>query len=353
MVAAMVREGGAAGLVTSIVTLSGRPGRIGEAVRPWANQLIAVRPTPSVSMLVPVALARTIRRTQPDVVHLHSGAWYKPALAARLARARVVIYTEHGREHADPTIQRAVDRMAARLTDAVVAVSDRLRDYLVQRVRVPACRVRTIGNGVDTTFFSPVDTLAGRPADAAGAVIGTVGRLEPVKGHDVLIEAFARLVADGMFAPPPSLVICGDGSWRPALMELARARGVAHLVRFAGWTTDPRTYYREFDVFVLPSRSEGTSVSLLEAMSCGVPPVVTSVGSNAAILGPALAGQVVPPEDPEALAARIADTLGHPAQLNMLRKLARERVSDAFSLGATIGAYRALYDELLGPGRSG
>ncbi len=353
MVAAMVRQGVAAGLVTSIITLSGRPGRTGEAVRPWAAQLIALRPTPIVSMLAPLALAQAIRRTHPNVVHLHSGAWYKPALAARLARARVVIYTEHGREHADPTIQRAVDRMAAGLTDAVIAVSDRLRDYLVQRIHIPAYRVRTIGNGVDTTFFSPADTTGGLPANAAGAVIGAVGRLEPVKGHDVLIEAFARLVTRGMFAPPPSLVICGDGSWRSALSELARARGVPHLVRFAGWTTDPRTYYRAFDVFVLPSRSEGTSVSLLEAMSCGVPPVVTNVGSNAAILGPALAGQVVPPQDPDALAARIVDTLRDPARREVLRKLARQRVSDAFSLGATIGAYRALYDELLGARRAG
>jgi glycosyltransferase involved in cell wall biosynthesis len=296
-------------------------------------------------MIAPLGLSRAIRQTRPDVVHLHSGAWFKPAWAARLAGVPRVIYTEHGRIHDDPPIARWLDRRAARLTEVVVAVADQLRGYLEREVGIPAGKLVTIPNGIDTRRFTPGPAPAplrrdlGIPADAW--VIGSVGRLEWVKRYDRLVEVVAgvRTSADGR---PLYLVLCGDGSEGEKLRALAAARGVADRVKFPGWVT-PAEYYRLFDIFALTSLSEGASVSLLEAMASGAVPAVMDVGANAFILGPDLATQVVAAGDVEAFKRLVSETLAAPERRARLGNVARERVVQRFDFEAFTEAYTRLY----------
>jgi glycosyltransferase involved in cell wall biosynthesis len=323
----------------SIVTLSGRAGRVGESVRDIADAFVTLRPRRMASMVFPLGLIRVLRRLRPDVVHLHSGAWYKPALAARIAGVRRVIYTEHGRVHADPWHSRALDRLAARLTDAIVTVSDALQSYMVHQVGVSPTRVRTITNGVDVSRFSPAE---GPRTDNQRLVVGSVGRLATVKGQDVLIEAVALLNRMPNL-PPFAVVIAGDGPARPQLEALIETRGLGHTVRLAGWSDDPARLYRSFDLYVLPSRSEGMSISLLEAMASGVAPVVTRVGSNAELVGPALQNQVVPPEDPAALADCLGDTLRSATRRQGAAAEALRRARADYDWRSTMAAYDALY----------
>jgi glycosyltransferase involved in cell wall biosynthesis len=334
---------GRAGAVdVSIVTLSGRVGRLGEQVRELVDAFVVLDPMPIVSMIAPRSLIAALTRLAPHVVHLHSGAWYKPALAARRARVPVTVFTEHGREHDDPWQQRMLDRVAARWTDAIVAVSDRLEGYLIETVGVPRDRVSTITNGVDVERFAPTpQTTTGRRL-----VVGAVGRLAHVKGQDVLIDAAALLRAmDDL--PPFEIVIAGDGPDRAALGAAIAARGLTDLVRLVGWSDDPAALYRQLDVYALPSRSEGTSISLLEAMASGAAPVVTDVGSNAALLGPHLRAQVVPPENPAALAQCLADTLRSPARRHAVAGEARARAVAHYDWRQTMAAYEAVYRRCL------
>lgn len=347
LVATMARRFVGSDIVLSVVTLSGRVGRVGESVRSYLDQYRIARQWPVASMLWPRALAAEIHRTQADVVHLHSGAWYKGALAARIAGTRFVVYTEHGREHHDPPINRWIDRRASRQTDVVVAVSERLRAYLERRVGVEPQRLCTIENGVDTDAFVPGPPSAqlrrelGIPAE--GLVVGSIGRLEPVKAYDRLISAIAALNAVRPGGLPVFLLIAGDGSDRARLASHAAALGVTASVRLTGWTDRPADFYRLFDVFALTSVSEGASVSLLEAMACGAAPVVMDVGANATILGPELQRQVVPAGDVAAFVAAAERTLGSPAERARIGAAARRRVERRFSITNMLDAYERLY----------
>ena len=346
LVASLVTRFAARAATVSVITLGGRVGRVGAAIRESTERYVVLRPLSGLSMVAPVTLIRAIRSTRPDVVHLHSGAWYKPALASRLARVPRVVYTEHGREHFDPPLMRLLDRTAARWTSVVAAVSDRLARYLADVVGIDAARIRTVPNGVDADRFAPGPAPAELRASLGIApdavVIGSIGRLEHVKAYERLIAAYAAL-RRGAPDVPVQLVICGDGSARADLERQVAGLEVGDGVRLPGWTDRPVDFYRLFDLFALTSRSEGASVSLMEAMACGAVPVVTDVGANAELLGPELAGQVVKQEDAGALARLLERTVREPSRRADLAARARRRVLERYTLEGMVTAYDQIY----------
>lgn len=300
------------------------------------------------SLVWPRALARRIRAIAPDVVHTHSGVWLKGARAARLARVPRVIHTDHGRLHPDPWGARLADGLASRLTDVVVAVSENLAERLRRTVVANGTTVTVVRNGVDTDAFRPrPDDGALRrslaiPADAP--VVGTVGRFDPIKGYDVMLRGFAAWhAARAAEGAAPVLVLVGDGPERGRLEAMAATLGLTAFVRFPGWVDDARPYYALFDVFSLSSHSEGTPLSLLEAMASGVCPLVTGVGGNPAVLGEALRHRLVPPGDAGALAAGWRRALLDDEARRRDAARARERVCEAYGLDGMVRAYETLY----------
>ena len=349
LIAAMTQRCAGSAVRVSAISLSGREGRVGGRIRPLLDQYLVLGSGSPLSMLRPVALARAIRATRADVVHLHSGVWYKASLAARHAGVGGIVYTEHGREHLDPWLMRWLDRTASRRTDAVVAVSDRLARYLETVVGVAPRRILTIRNGVDTERFAPgpppleLRRSLGIPDGAL--VVGSIGRLEKVKAYERLIAAVARM-RSGDHGLPVHGVIWGDGSERPALEAAVRDAGLAGVVRLPGWTESPALAHRLLDVFALSSHSEGTSVSLLESLSSGTAPVVMDVGGNADVLGPELAGQLVPAGDVDAFVAALAATLCDAERRRRAGELGRARVGARYGLDAMTAAYTGLYERL-------
>jgi glycosyltransferase involved in cell wall biosynthesis len=310
-----------------------------------------VPPMSRLSLFHPGKLITLFRKLAPDVVHSHTGVWLKASRAARVAGIPVMVHTEHGRLDPVPLSDRLIDNRASRWTDMVIAVSEALAELLRRQVVHDPARVRVITNGVDVDLLRPpVDRAAlrrdlGLPPNAQ--VIGSIGRLEPVKNYQLTLRAFARLGERPSVGGPPLLVIAGDGTERPRLEALATDLGIASRVRFLGWRDDPDRLYGAFDVFTLSSRSEGTSVSLLEAMSTGVCPVATDVGGNRAVLGPELEGLLVPSEDDAALAAAWARQLADPALRSSMGARARHRVETGFSLERMIDQHVDLYHDLL------
>ena len=327
-----------------ILTLSNF-GRFADGLEPFA-QLHRFRSVPRLSMLWPRGLIRKIRAIAPDVAHIH-GAWYKASLAARHAHVPRLVYTEWGRHHPDPWIARFLDGLAARRTDVVVAVSDALRYQLADTVVPDPSRIRVVVNGVDTHRFRPrrvngsLREELGLPAGAP--VIGSVGRLNPIKAYDVMIEAFAALRATWSDGPAPTMVLVGDGPDRPRLAALIERYGLRDAARLAGWRRDVENVHAAFDVFTLPSWSEGTSVALLEAMSTGVCPVVTAVGGSPAVLGERLRHRVVPPGNPAALADCWRDALALPERRAADGAAARERVEREFGVDTMVRHYERIY----------
>jgi glycosyltransferase involved in cell wall biosynthesis len=260
------------------------------------------------------------------------------------------VYTEHGREHDDPPFKQWLDRRAAGFTSTVVAVSNRLARYMATNVGIDPAKVVTIHSGVDTTVFTPGDASTdyrsslGIPADAM--VIGSVGRLETVKAYEHLLTAASMI--RGKLARPFVVVIAGDGSQKAPLEAQAKRLGISDIVYLPGWTDQTVGMHRLFDVFVLPSRSEGQSVSLMEAMASGAAPVVTDVGSNAEMLGPDLKEYVVPVERPDALADVLLKVLGPGAPLAAIRAAVRQRAVEHYNLDRMTEAYDRLYRGLDG-----
>jgi glycosyltransferase involved in cell wall biosynthesis len=306
---------------------------------------VAVVPAPGLrTILRPVRLAAWLRHVQPDVVHVHTGGWLKGARAARRAGGARVLHTMHGWLDDARWYTPLLDRWAARSTDRVVAVSEALCEYLATRVRLPATQTTVIPNGIDADLFRPGPrrdgwrATLGIPNDAP--VIGSVARLTPVKDHALLLAALAvvRKRISGAV-----LVVAGDGALRQTLEAQVAQLRLAPAVRFLGETRDVATLYREFDLLALSSRSEGTSISLLEGMASGVCVVATAVGGTPALLGAGRFGRLVPYGDPHTLAAALVDLLLDQRTRERLAAAARDEVLAKYSLDAMITAYEREY----------
>lgn len=327
-----------------VLTLQYR-GRYGEGLEDVATLHDGPRQGP-LSMLVPRVLSDTIRAIAPDVVHLHSGVWYKAARASRRAGVGLIVYTEHGRKPPpEPWLTRVLDGVAARFTDVIVAVSDATATQLQQGPGVPAERLRVIRNGIDTVRFSPGASgfRAERGIGDDTVLLGSVGRLEPVKGYPTLLKAFRRVLDDPAVDRPVRLVLAGDGSMRAGLETLAAELDLGDAVTFLGWWDDPEGLLRALDVFVLSSLSEGTSISLLEALSTGCCPVVTRVGGNADVLGPDLAHRLVISEDPASIAEGLVRAVVDVEAREADARRGRRRVEEAFGVSGMVDAYSRVY----------
>jgi sugar transferase (PEP-CTERM/EpsH1 system associated) len=316
--------------------------------------LSVVRREPGVDTRLPFRLARWLDRERAALVHTHNATPHlHGAIAARL-RGIPIVHTKHGQNA--PDVRRKVlwNRVASLLSDRVVAVSEDARRVATDVEEVDPRKVVTIVNGVDTKEFQPLgDVAAARRAlgiPASGFHVGCVARLDPVKDHHNLLHAFARLRASrpGLDA---HLTLIGEGRERPLLERRASAPDLAGAVTFAGARRDVAPLYAAFDVLALASRSEGISLTLLEAASSGLPIVATRVGGNAQIVIDGESGLLVPPRDPPALASALAALADHPDRASLGAR-GRARVEQGFSVERMADAYHALYAEVLGAGRA-
>jgi glycosyltransferase involved in cell wall biosynthesis len=232
--------------------------------------------------------------------------------------------------------------------DTVIVNADALR--LEGEQRGMRCRWVLLQNGVDTEHFRlpPADAQA-RAAlglDPRQPVVGTIGRLEDRKGHDQLLRAAGEMLA-GANGRRPQLVIVGDGPLRESLAGQARTLGVADSVRFEGTVADVRPVLAAMDVFVLPSRAEGMSNALMEAMAAGRPVVATAVGGNTEVVTDGETGLLVPPGNPAAIARAVDGLLGDPERASRLGAAARQFVTHHFGARARVAELERLYEERL------
>jgi sugar transferase (PEP-CTERM/EpsH1 system associated) len=293
-----------------------------------------------------IRMARLFRRIRPDIVHTRNWTCIDAIIGARLAGVPVVIHGEHGREAADPEgrnpRRRQVRRLLSPFVTEFVTVSRDLARWLVEQVRVPARKVRTIYNGVDTGRFAPGDRTAARHALGIPddwAVAGTVGRLDPVKDQAGLIRAFAQTPNVGKSA----LVIAGDGPSRPQLEAVIKELGLGGRVRLLGERDDVPLVLRALDVFVLPSIGEGISNAILEAMATGLAVIATRVGGNVELVREGVTGRLIEPRSPETLAEALTAYLADPVRAREHGAAGRERAVGEFGLERMFAAYEALY----------
>jgi sugar transferase (PEP-CTERM/EpsH1 system associated) len=295
-------------------------------------------------------LVRLLRRLRPLIVHSRNWPAIDAIPAARVARVPLVVHGEHGREVADPEgrnpRRKRIRRALAPLVHHFVTVSADLRRWLIEDVRVPAAKVSAIHNGVDLSRFGRAGRLESRlrldlPAEAV--IVGTVGRLDPVKDQAGLIRAFAKVRSAH---PEALLVVVGDGPCRAELEDVVAASGQGEHVRLLGNRDDIPAVMAALDVFVLPSIAEGISNTILEAMASGLPVVATRVGGNPELVEDGIGGALVPRQDPSALAAAIAGYVADPELRRRHGLASRQRATGHFSLERMAEAYANLYTNL-------
>ena len=296
-----------------------------------------------------LGLYRKIIRTRPDIVHTHiSKAGVLGRLAARLAGVPVVVHTYHGQveelegSSLKSRLLRGGEKLAARRTDALIAVSGETAAGLQALGLGRAAQYRVIRNGIDLKYFDP-DLASPSPAVSGSPLLGVIASLTPEKGLDLLLKAL------GSLAPRyPQLRLClvGDGPLRGELEAQARGLGLEARVYFAGNVADVRPYLRAFDLLVVPSRREGQGRVLIEAMAMGRPVVAAHVGGIPELIRHGHNGWLVLPENPAALAQAIAALLDDPPLRAALAQEGRRGAEHTFGLEHMVTQVEQLYLEL-------
>jgi glycosyltransferase involved in cell wall biosynthesis len=286
-----------------------------------------------------------LARLRPDVVHANLPVPWAAAVgigaALALPRTRVLAVQQLPLRTVELPVWLRTRALLRRL-DAHVAVGRESCRTIENFYALGRGSVRSIPNFVPDLSVSSqaVDPMrAHPPRSECSLTIGSLGRLDRVKGYDLLLAALVAL-------PQARLVVLGDGGERAALERQARELGVADRVQLPGWDPDPRRRLPEWDVFCLPSRSEGFPLSIVEAMLAGLPVVATRVGSVAEAVQDGRTGLLVEKDDVDGLVAALGE-LTDPVRRRELGDAARAHAAEHFTVGAMAAAYRDLYTELL------
>jgi sugar transferase (PEP-CTERM/EpsH1 system associated) len=321
-------------------------------------QFIALDKPPGQPFRIYPRVYRLLQRLRPDVLHTCNIAALEFMPVAALVGVPLKVHAEHGWDVADPDGRnrkyQLLRKVYQRFVDRFVVVSEQLETYLVDRVGIARSRVQFISNGVDTTLFRPRTEQEPRPdgypfQHGDHWVIGTVGRLEPIKHQLLLARAFVRLVQSSPAGGERlRLAIVGAGPLLPSIAAVLDDAGLSGRVWMPGVRSDVALLLRQFDVFVLPSLAEGTSCTLQEAMATGLPIIATEVGGNSKLLDDGGCGQLVPSDDVAALASALTVQFLTPSVGEALGGRAREHALMCHSVERCLQAYEELFNPEMG-----
>jgi glycosyltransferase involved in cell wall biosynthesis len=316
--------------------------------------------SPVRDLLATWRLARIIRIERPTILHTHTakaGAVGRAAaLLAGRSRPPIIVHTFHGHVLRGyfgrfwTGVFRQLERLLARITDALVAVSPEVRDELVALGVAPASKFRVIrlgielDNRVSSDGSARAETRRTMGVPEARFVVGWIGRMTGVKRTDVVLKGFRALRDNGVDA---ILCMVGDGPDRAAVEQLAGELGIVRDCLFAGYQEDVGPFFAAFDVFVLPSGNEGTPVTAIEALATGCPVVATRVGGVPDVVDDGVDGFLVAPGAVQEVAARLAELARDPELRVRMGAAGRERMRTRYAVDRLVDDVDRLYRELL------
>ena len=283
-------------------------------------------------------LVRIVRRVRPEILHTHLvHADFHGLAAGRLARVPVLVSTKHGfNPFRSGRAFGAADRAVARLADVHIAISAGLASYLGASEGFDPRSFEVVHYGIEAG--PPPPPLPGAPR------LAVVGRFVPIKGHDVLLRALARVRQQ---LPEVTLEIAGDGPLEPELRATVSRLGLGERVSFLGRVAPPGPVFERAEVVVVPSFGEGFGMVVLEAMERGRPVVASDVGGLPEIVADGRTGLLVPPGDPEAFAAAIVELAGDQARAADMGAAGRTRALAEFSQERCTDRIEAIYGAAL------
>ena len=295
-----------------------------------------------------------IKDTDPAIVHTHLLPASQVGLAAgRLAHKRTVTTVHYMFDQLRANfLLRRLNRASYRFYDRIFAISNAVKQSILRNCRVPDDRVAVLLSGVDFARAAGA-AMAGRQemrrrfgCGDGDVVIGSIGRLEEIKGYHVLLEAVARLRAG---CPAAKVLLVGDGASRQRLQWLAAKLQLGDVVAFAGTQKDPAAFLAAMDVFVLPSESEGLGLSIIEAMAAGLPVIGSNAGGIPEVVTHCQTGLLFESKDAADLARCLADLVGSPDLSRKLAAAGRAAAEEKFGIAKYVGRLYEEYDRTLHP----
>jgi glycosyltransferase involved in cell wall biosynthesis len=284
-------------------------------------------------------LGRFWRRERVDIVQTYFlDSTYFGVPLARISGVRRVLRVRNNLGHWLTPRHRALGRFMGQLVDATLTNCERARQALLAAEGGPPAKIVVLENGVDYDRFAAVP-----PPPIVPISVGALANLRPVKGIDLFIRAAARLVRD---YPQLRFRVAGDGPERCALQRLIKDCGLQERFALSGAVADVPAFLGSLDVVVAPSRAEGMSNAILEAMAAARPIVVTDVGANRRLLKDGELGAIVPPEDPEALAAGVAQLLDNFAAAQRTAQAAQRHAASRYSREGMRQRFEQFYERL-------
>ncbi len=307
----------------------------------------------------PLADIRKIRElenimssVQPDILHCHG---FKAGLIGRLARRQpgcYVVYSIHnfasyGRGSLGRMMLGCLEKWSYRRTDAVICVSQALRDHMINDMELSPERIHVVYNSKPDwgTGGNGVKIRSQYGIDKNDILIGTAARLIPSKGIHLLLEA-----GPGVLMQYPNVVfmIAGSGPEETRLRILAEQNGISEHVRFAGHVSNMHDYYSAFDMFILPTMTEGLGITILEAMSFGLPIIATSTGGIPELIKNGENGILVKPNSTHEIQSAILDLLKNPHTAQEYGRQAKIDIQTGFSAEAMVSRINSIFESILG-----
>ncbi len=297
-------------------------------------------------------LVKALRELGPGVVHgyLLRGNFYA-AVAGRSAKVPVVVTSKRGLHKPAGVAERFAVRTSGRLSDTVTGNSQQVLDFTREVEGVQSAPLVMIPSGIDTDRFAPSPVLVAARQKlreglgiADAPVVGTAITFRPRKGFRMLFEAMAEIRREH---PGARLLIAGESEMPADPATLAKSLGLEDAIHLLGRRSDMPEVLAAFDVFVLPSESEGMSNAILEAMALELPVVVTNVGGAPEVIREGETGFLVDYPDSATLASRVSALLADRAVGERVGRAARERVVAAYSAASMVRQIEDLYAKLL------
>jgi glycosyltransferase involved in cell wall biosynthesis len=334
-----------------IACIDGEVGAIGKAMEADNGITIHSRKRgPGLDWKTILWLRRLIKSGDFDFVHCHQYSPYTYGWFAHWGTGAKVVFTEHGRFHPDQHRKKArlINPLIALTSHRLVAISAATREALIEYEYMPASKIKVIYNGITPLTVEEdrkqelITELGIKPGDV---VIGTVARLDSVKNQPMMLQTTRALIDQGYKV---RLLLVGDGPERQNLEAERKRLALDNAVIFTGFQSKPADYLSLMDLFLLPSFTEGTSMTLLEAMSLGIPTVATRVGGTPEIVEDKETGFLIESNDQEAFTRAIKNLLDQPEQRKKMGSAAKARFEDKFSVEQMVDQYQRCYSAKLG-----
>jgi len=296
------------------------------------------------------SLVKFLKDEKVDIVHLHGyGSWTFGRIAAVICHIPAIVH-EHMVDDSIPWYQRIVDKLLAPLTERGIAVSKAVSDFMIDRRSINPGKMEIVYNGIPGEYCSKYsdaskDEFASEiGVKRNGIIMGVVGRLHPLKGQDIFLDAASIISAKH---PNVYFTLVGDGEFREALESKAEKLQIKDRVRFVGHVDDVRPLVSLMDVLVITSHSEGFSLVAVEGMAAGKAIAGTNVGGLPEVVKDGETGLLVPPGDPRVLAAALERILNDKALRLFLAENAEQDCKERFMISSTVREFRRIYRDAL------